>query len=358
MIKPIALFALAVVLGAPLIPQMSASAQSTGASADAAQRSACAPAGDLHFVCDLINVEDFLPVEGGRWLVGSSYRAGSVGLYLIDTAERTARPVALSIARTRDARYEGCPAPDLGKLNTHGLDVVPGRAGIATVYAINHGGRESVEIFRLEAARDAAQWIGCVLMPPGANGNSVAALPGGGGFVVTKFMDNRDKQAFRHILAGALTGVVYRWTPGKGFSEVPGTRLSGDNGVAVSHDGKWVFVNAYGSNEIYRVPLSGDAKPTSVKVDFHPDNLRWAPDGTLFDTGQFLQPGRSGGPPRPDAWATVRLDPRTMAVTPLIKEPGRAEFGDATSAVQIGDTLWFGTFRGNRVAYRALGSSP
>ncbi|HEX4050173.1 MAG TPA: hypothetical protein VHY19_04770 [Steroidobacteraceae bacterium] len=346
------------VVVAPFVLHSSASAQSTSAPPDAAQQSACAPAGDLHFVCGLIDVEDFLPVEGGRWLVGGSYKAGSVGLYLINTAERTARPVALSMASVQDARYKGCPAPDLNKLSTHGLDVVSGRAGIVTVYAVNHGGRESVEIFHLDAAKDAAQWIGCVLMPAGANGNAVAALPTGGGFVVTKFMDNRDKQAFQHLMAGAVTGVVYRWTPGKGFSEVPGTRLPGDNGVVVSPDGKWIFVNAYGSDEIYRVPLSGKGKPTSVKVDFHPDNLRWAPDGTLFDTGQFLGPRKPGAPVLPDAWATVRLDPQTMAVTPLVKEPGRAEFGDATSAVQIGDTLWFCTFRGTRVAYRAVSTSP
>lgn len=356
--KPITLVALAFVGGASLTPHGPARAQSTSAPLDPAQQSACAPAGDLHFVCGLINVEDFLPIEGGRWLVGGSYKAGSAGLYLIDTTRHTARPVALSIAPAPDARYAGCPAPDLSNLSTHGLDVVPGRAGSVTVYAVNHGGRESVEIFRLEAARDAAQWIGCVLMPPGANGNAVAALPRDRGFVVTKFMDDRDKQGFQHLMAGKVTGVVYRWTPGKGFSEVPGTQLAGDNGVVVSPDGKWVFVNAYGSDEIIRVPLSGEGQPTSVKVDFHPDNLRWAPDGTLFDTGQFLEPRRSAGPPQPDAWATVRLDPGTMAVTPLVKEPGRAQFGDATSAVQIGDTLWFCTFRGNRVAYRAVSPAP
>ncbi|MGH8256616.1 MAG: hypothetical protein ACRET0_10420, partial [Steroidobacteraceae bacterium] len=164
--------------------------------------------------------------------------------------------------------------------------------------------------------------------------------------------------AFQHLMSGAATGVVYRWTPGKGFSEVPGTRLAGDNGVVVSRDGKWMFVNAYGSDEIYRVALSGDSRPMKVKVDFHPDNLRWAPDGTLFDTGQFLEPRRKGAPPGPDAWASVRLDPRTMAVTPLVKEAGRPEFGDATSTVQIGRTLWFATFRGNRVAYRTLSSAP
>ena len=355
--KPVVVFALAVVVEAPLLPRSSANAQSTRPPQQSAQRSACAPAGDLRFVCGLINVEDLLPAAGGRWIVGSSFQAGSAGLYLIDTAERTARAVSISIAPTPESQYDGCPAPDLKKLTTHGLDVVPRRGSTAIVYAVNHGGRESVEIFRLDAAKNSAQWVGCVLMPPGANGNAVAALPRGGGFVVTKFMDTRDKQGFQHIMAGAVTGVVYRWTPGKGFSEVPGTRLSGDNGVAVSRDGKWVFVNAYGSNEIYRVPLSGGSSPTRVKVDFHPDNLRWAPDGTLFDTGQFIEPGRTGAPNAPDAWATVRLDPRSMAVTPLVKEPGRPEFGDATSAVQMGETLWFGTFRGDRVAYRPVDSS-
>jgi len=118
-----------------------------------------------------------------------------------------------------------------------------------------------------------------------------------------------------------------------------------------------VIINAYGSNEIYRVPLSGKGRSRHVKVDFHPDNLRWAPDGTLFDTGQFIEPGRTGMPLKPDDWAAVRLDPRTMAVTPLVKESGRAEFGDATSTVQVGQTLWFGTFRGDRVAYRSVSPS-
>ena len=356
--KPIAMFALAAALGGALFADSSAGAQSATAPGGAGE-AACAPAAEgLGYVCNLINVEDLLPVEGGRWLVGSSYKAGSVGLYLIDPAARTARPVSLSIAETQDPRYSGCPAaPDLTKLATHGLDVVPQRGGIATVYAINHGGRESVEVFRLDAAQNSAQWVGCAVLPPGANGNSVAALPRGDGFVVTKFMDTRDKQGFQHIMSGAITGVVYRFTPGKGFSEVPGTRLSGNNGIAVSRDGKWVFINAYGSNEIYRVPLSGKGRSRHVKVDFHPDNLRWAPDGTLFDTGQFIEPGRTGMPLKPDDWAAVRLDPRTMAVTPLVKESGRAEFGDATSTVQVGQTLWFGTFRGDRVAYRSVSPS-
>jgi hypothetical protein len=54
----------------------------------------------------------------------------------------------------------------------------------------------------------------------------------------------------------------------------------------------------------------------------------------------------------PLAWATVLLDPETLQTTPVVKEPGLKEFGGATSAVQVGSTLWFGTFRGDRIAYR------
>ncbi len=309
----------------------------------------CQPAGGLSFVCGLINVEDFLPIEGGRWLVGSSFKAGSAGLYLIDTAAKSARTVSLSIAAKPDPLYAGCKAPDLKGLSTHGLDVAEHRGGV-TVYAINHGGHESVEIFRLNPKKASAAWIGCVLLPPGANGNAITVLHGGA-FALTKFLDTGDKQAFQHIMAGQVTGTVYLWTPGKGFREVPGTRLCGNNGIASSPDGKWLFINAYGTHKVYRVPLSGDGATTSVAVDFNPDNLRWAPDGTLFVTGQFIGPGRRSGP---DAWAVVKLDPKTMSVSPVLRQPGEPQFGDATSTVQIGQTLWFGTFRGDRVAYRSV----
>jgi len=266
-------------------------------SAAAAAPESCAPAGDLKFVCGPISVEDFLPVEGGRWLVGGSYKVGSAGLYLIDTKAKTYKDVALSAAAKTDPLY-GCPAPDLKGLQTHGLDVAPGHDGLTTVFAVNHGGRESVEVFRLNAAKASAEWVGCVVMPPGANPNSVAALPKGG-FVVTKFLDNNDKEAFQHILAGQVNGVVYLWTPGKGFSEVPGTQLSGDNGIVVSHDGKWIYVCAYGTHEIYRVPLSGGRayeRQGGVQSRQPALGSRWHDfrDGAIRDRAEPQQPARLG----------------------------------------------------------------
>ena len=309
----------------------------------------CAAQGNLHFVCNLISVEDFLPVDGGRWLVGGSYIEKSVGLYLIDTRAKSAKPVSLSLAAQPDPLYAGCAAPDLKNLQTHGLDVKQSN-GQTTVYVINHGGRESVEIFRLHPATASAEWVGCALPPEGVNSNSIAALPHDE-FILTKFMDSRDKQGFQHILSGQVTGAVYRWTSGKGFNEVPGTRLSGDNGLLASADGQWLYVNAYGSHEIYRLPLSGNGERSVAKVDFSPDNLRWAPDGSIFVTGQFINAQTLNSL---HGWATVRLDPKTMTTAPVVKEAGLKVFDDATTTVQAGKTLWFGTFRGDRVAYMPL----
>jgi len=172
-----------------------------------------------------------------------------------------------------------------------------------------------------------------------------------GEFILTKFMDTRDKQGFQHILSGQVTGTVYRWTPGRGFNEVPGTRLSGNNGLLASADGRWLYVNAYGSREVYRLPMSGNGERSVAKVDFCPDNLRWAPDGSILVTGQFITAQSLNGL---HGWATVRLDPKTMTTTPVVKEAGLKVFDDATSAVQVGKTLWFGTFRGDRMAYMPL----
>ena len=321
------------------------------AHAQAASAPACAPVGDLHFICGLVNVEDFLPVDGGKYLVGGSFKDASAGMYLIDTASKTARTVDLTIAAKPDPIYADCPgAPDLHKLSTHGTDVRAGKDGTTTVFMVNHGGRESVEVFRLTAARNAAEWIGCVVMPEGTSANSLVGLPDRS-IVVTKLYDTRTRGAgISPVLQGQVTGLVYHWVPGKGISVVPGSELSGDNGLVASPDGKTLFINAYGTKEVWRVPLSGQGERASAKVDFNPDNLRWAPDGTIFVTGQYLSPGKLQGP---NDWGVARLDPKTMKMAMVLKEPGTKEFDDGTTAVQVGGTLFFGTFRGDRVAWRA-----
>jgi hypothetical protein len=332
---------------APAAP-VPAAAAPAAAPAPPATPTPCGSLRGMSFICGMINVEDMLPVDGGKEIVAGSFKDGSAGFYLIDTTAKTAKIVTLSVAAKPDPIY-GCPgAPDLTKLSTHGLDVRPGRGGTATVYAINHGGRESVEVFDLDARKGTAEWVGCVIAPEGTSANSVVGLPDKS-IVFTKLYDTKAAgQGIGPVLQGQVTGVVYHWVPGKGISEVPGTQLSGDNGLLASPDGRTLFINAYGTKEVWRVPLDGKGQPAKAKVEFNPDNLRWAPDGAIFVTGQFLNPANLAGP---NDWGVAKLDPKTMAIHTVITAPGMKEFDNATTAVQIGDTLWLGTFKGDRIAY-------
>ena len=320
----------------------------------------CADQGDLHFICNMRSVEDLLPVDNGRYLVGGSLKRGAymnggtaeqgwAGLYLIDTAAKTFKVVSLSAAKKQSAGDPTCKPTDLTALATHGLDVTSPNSRFATVYAVNHRiGIDSVEIFRLNVAKASAVWTGCVLMPEGASANAVAALPDGS-FVVTKLFDRRVPRGSTPADAVKVTGVVYHWVSGKGLREVPGTAFAGDNGILASRDGKTLYINASGAMEVWRVPLSGPGRPISAKLAFHPDNLRWAPDGQIFAAGQYVD---QDNPDKPQDFGLAKLDPKTMVAIQVLKEPGTREFDGATTGVQVGGTLFFGASPGDRVAWR------
>ena len=334
----------ALILALALLPHHKASAAE-----------ACAHEGKVHYLCGPKNAEDLARIPGTPYLAVSGMSSGKGGaLYLVDASRRTAVPLAVDYRGRAQRPYDRCPGPP-ASLEPHGLALRPGKGGRHLLYAVNHGGRQSVELFEVDAASGPpkARWIGCVVMPADMNPNSVAPTPEGG-FVVTKF-DANDRTGFPAMAAGKLTGAVFEWAPGKGLRELPGTALSGDNGIEVSPDGRWIYVNAWGEGRVVRFWRQGGGgpPPASAKLDFLPDNIHWGPNGQLLVTGQVAdirtlfscEAGRC-----PHDWAVVRLDPATMRVRPLVREPGTAAFSDATGALQVGDEVWAGTYRGDRLA--------
>src|SRR5262245_17963045 len=145
-------------------------AMGTSAAIAVAQSGTCAPSGGLNFICGLQAPEDLVLVPNTRGLIASGMMARS-GLHLIDTQAKTARTlfgVATSPSTADKARFASCPGPlDPKQAILHGLSLRPAQTGHYTLYATNHGGRESIEVFDLDArgASPAATWVGCVLMP-------------------------------------------------------------------------------------------------------------------------------------------------------------------------------------------------
>ena len=320
---------------------------------------ACAPGEVLEYVCDLSAPEDLVQVGDSRWIVASSLvlDPGSTGggLSLIDSEERTATQIVPDEVAPR-APYEGCTEPPaFDTFSTHGLSIREDGDGRSTLFVVSHGAREVVEVFEVDSTGDGAPsftWVGCVPAVAGAFNNSVVGLPDGR-IVVTDFL--QAPATFEDVLSGAPTGAVYVWEPGGAFEPLPGTELSGPNGVEVTPDLRHLLVAESGSSSVKRYQLAAtEEPPVVITTDFRTDNLRFGPDGRLLLAGP--RPDPSCAPEAEDCASTsvvAALDPRTMDLEVLLEVPPEAAFTDLTSALIVDDRLWLGSVAGDRVAHTA-----
>lgn len=309
----------------------------------------CSPAGNIQFVCGQEAPEDLVYLPGTDWVVASSY-GGNGGIRLISVREKTSTtlyPSAAAKDQLDKKTYDTCPgapdADDKAKFTTHGLALRVGRNSTHTLYAVHHGKRESIEVFEIDTKpkMPAVTWIGCAVAPDPIGLNSVVPLPGDG-FIATNFLERgANANASRtKMMAGENNGELWEWHTGKGWTKVPGSETAGANGVEVSKDGKTLYVAAWGSQSFFRMSRGQTpVKRDSIQLGFRVDNIRFAPDGSILASGQGQRTSN-----------VVRIDPGTLKVTELINQPDTNSFGSGTVAVPIGNELWVGSFRGDRIA--------
>lgn len=322
----------------------------------------CDARGPVKFVCGTLNPEDVVSVPDSRWVLVSGMNGGAIHAVSADTFTPT-RLFPTSTPRERFDRrtYATCPGPlDLNekeKFSAHGLNIRPGRGGVHTVYLVHHGFRESIEVFELDAKAPAPTftWIGCVVAPEEVTLNSVAPL-GHGGFVATNPYNKTIADARNRAGRGEVAGEVREWEPGKGWSIVPGSESAGPNGIEVSPDGQWLYVNMWPARKMMRLSRGQTpVKKDVVDVTFHPDNIRWQADGTLLSAGHdapsMARATECLRTTCPDAAAKVaRWDPKTLKVQEIVRYPSDDVFFGATAATQVGKEIWIGSVRGDRVA--------
>jgi hypothetical protein len=328
-------------------------------------QSTCTASGGLNFICNMQAPEDLVLVPGTRFLIASGMAEGS-GLHLIDTQARTARSLfagGISTARPDATKFGNCPGPlDGKKAVLHGLSLRPAQTGRYTLYATNHGGRESVEVFEVDArgAAPTATWVGCVLTLNKLPVNSVAAFSDG--TLVATVLVFPDK-TFQDVWAGRNTGVVLMWTPGsKEWRTLMGTELSGNNGIETSADDREFYVVSTGLKRVVAYSRANPSKPLRFAQlkEFAPDNVRLVGD-RLITAGMIDNEPACGGAPKkpediqcPRGWVADTIDPKTMAITELARGPAAAPYTGTATAMPVGDTLWLSSFNADRVAYRAL----
>ena len=320
----------------------------------------CPPDKRARYICDVRNAEDLLAIRGTAWVLAGRLTDPPTqgGFYLIDAKSGAAKPAAADFKAPKAPIYSECPGPPAkDEFAAHGLAIRYGTGSKHELYAVNHNARQSIEVFDLElsGSQPELSWKGCVVVPPAVMPNSVAPLPDGG-FVVTSFGIRTDPQTYQKAMAGGVSGFVARWAPGAGWSEVPGTQFSANNGIAVSEDGRRLFVTGWGDRKLHVISL-GEIPYTHQALDLgaiHPDNIRAAPDGRLLITGQAATPAAIFACANLSScevgFKVIAVDPSSMAIELLLDEPGSPSFGGASAAILIDDELWVGTFSGSRIA--------
>ena len=311
-----------------------------------------------------ISPEDVVPLPGTKWLIaGAASKAdggGRTGLALIDTDDPSdiagLYPVSPAADDWDRQRFRDCPGPPAGDLGSHGINIERLADGSYDLIAVNHRGRESIEIFHLDQTTPVphAVWHGCVLMPGAASGNSVTPLPNHGGYVVTNFYRKDDPHYLQSMENGTATGNVLKWTPGGGWSPVSPQQFSGANGAEITPDGTWLFVSEWSDYKVWKLALNGDAPPRAIHLDFLPDNLRLTGRGTILIAGQNADPVnvmtcRGKRLPCQAPFTVLEMDPATMQ-THVLAQGGGADFGGATGAAMAGGYLWISSYYAGQVA--------
>ncbi len=326
------------------------------------------------YVEGAVNAEDLVALPGSRWIVTSGLDApGASGrLSLIDREAKSARVLFMADSRQEPYKHAGepggapdCPgAPEPGKFGAHGIALRLTNPGKGILFAINHTGREAVELFALDWSGDGvtAKWTGCVPLPPGVLSNGVAPLPGGR--IAVTWMNapeffagpaGRENAAtwIPKFIAGEKTGYAATWRLGEGWRKLPGSEGSVPNGIEASADGSQLFVAIWRASEVRRIDLAS-GQVARVKLDFMPDNLRLGDDGRLWTAGAAGEAGAyfacAAKPGCHNDYRVASIDPGAMTAEVIVHPDTRPAFGDATAAVRVGDELWLGSNPARRVA--------
>lgn len=334
----------------------------------------CSGAPGIAVVCGIPVPEDIAPVPGTPWLIATSMPRGGEagGLYLIDTRtlkarkadlglEQTGKPARFAAGAAEAAAVATCAPLDPTRFISHGISLSPGKGGIHRLYVVGHGGREAIELFNVDARKSVPtlQWAGCVTMPQAVEGNSVVGLPGGGLMFTTLYDPGETAwpARIRKLATGAPTGAVFEWHPASGIVRLPVPPISGPNGIAVSADGKSIFLAGWGDRILRRVDRKGRETAAPVTLDFLPDNLHWGPGGMLFAAGQATTVQSmfacSAAPTSPGycvpEWSVAKINPGVMRVTARMGGKTGGVFGDTTSAVLHRGWMWLGSINGDRI---------
>ncbi len=126
------------------------------------------------------------------------------------------------------------------------------------------------------------------------------------------------------------------------------------NGIEVSEDGEWIYVNFNGADSVARISRE-TGETLSVAEVAQPDNSTWSEGGRLLvasHPGTILDVTACGAIEAgscPLAFEIVALSPDLSQREVVYANEG-PPMGAGTVALHVGDEIWIGSFAGDRIA--------
>jgi len=336
----------------------------------------CSSTPEAEALCLFTNPEDGERLPNGRTLLisqmGNMEGSKPGDLVFFDPHTRSvtpAFPVTALISPDTSLNWGGanCPGIPGAEFSPHGTSLKQRDDGRWQLAVVNHGGRESVEMFEVLNTNDAytLEWRGCVI-PGGETYMNDVALLKNGGFVASHMFERHSPVIFGMPLGvwksqlRMNTGHVFEWQPSTPDSVRVLTGSDGPfiNGVLVSADDRYVFANVYVGNEIRKMDRVANTLVGHVDA-MQVDNTAWDENGRILaasHTGAKLDqltctknPGATCG----FGYTILRIEPETLATEILFTHEGGAPMGAATVALQLGNDVYLGSFSGDRMIRRA-----
>jgi len=321
----------------------------------------CADTNGLKTYCGFSNPEDIVVTPDGKQLIISEmgeFMTDSPGaLVLFDLDTSTTNPMPLTFAEPEiNWGDSDCPQPDPALFSPHGIDLITRQDGRYQLLVVNHGGREAVEMFDVvqSEANWQAQWRGCALPPEDPFINDVSGL-GDGGFLVTHMWNKTTpfEEVATKLTSGENTGWIWRWHPETGFSRLTESDQQMPNGIAVSKDNRFAFVNIYMGNKTIKIDLDTGEQVGEFSVR-QPDNITLDDEGNLWIASHQHDPiNETCGEVETGAcllpFQIVKADPDTLETKVFLEFHGEP-MGYTTVATRAGNVIYMGTAHGDRIA--------
>lgn len=317
---------------------------------------------ELNYIENLKSPEDLVQIPNTKWIIASGMTHHS-GLYLIDSESKaTARLLALKANKASAQFPHSQPQPHADEMQIHGLSIRAIGGGKSLLYAVNHNGfdqnitRETIEIFEVNANsnKPTITWLGNVPMPKDNQGRYLAAnsvvSDKDGSIYVTVMM--HPEHNLTEMIAGKITGAVYRWTPTtQQFEKLQGTEFNGNNGIELSKDGKFIYVAHM--KKLSKLTNTNPAKVVATsELNYGVfDNLHWNGDKLITAGSRTQNCGETMTYECLKDFHITTINPDNLAITPLYQGKYTQDFSGVSTVLPVGNTYYLGSFYRDKMAY-------